>query len=181
MSTEEKIHNTALSLFISQGFAVVSMSMIAKQAGVNKATIYHYYSSKQELYNTIFAKSLDTFLSHCKVKSSSPTLDKLKQYITNLVQIDINVLKMIARQQIEGKENLNSTNYKNLNTIKSSFETIYKEGIISGAFRMLDPYIIFEILFGSVTQYRFSASCLIRNELIFIEELNSFILSYAHQ
>lgn len=179
MTTEDKILNTALLLFISHGYEVVSMSHIAKEASINKATIYHYFKSKEELYNQVFESTLKTFFTHVKVPSSTPPLEKLKQYITKLVQIDINVLKMIARQQIEGTNNLNDTNFKNLNTIKNSFEIIYKEGIISGAFRMLDPYLLFEILFGAVTQYRFSASSLIRNDLILIEELNSFIVSYA--
>lgn len=45
----------AESLFTAQGYGAVSMDSIAKAAGVSKATLYAYFSSKDRLFATIIA------------------------------------------------------------------------------------------------------------------------------
>nr|WP_281496145.1 TetR/AcrR family transcriptional regulator [Marivita sp. S6314] len=49
----------AARVFADQGFARASMSQVAKDCGISKANIYHYYSSKDALLFDI----LDTYLS----------------------------------------------------------------------------------------------------------------------
>ncbi|TPW28791.1 TetR/AcrR family transcriptional regulator [Martelella alba] len=49
---EEKRHNlllTAAHVFAVQGMEKASMSQIAREAGVSKSLLYHYYPSKEEL------------------------------------------------------------------------------------------------------------------------------------
>ena len=49
----------AARVFAEQGYARASMSQVAKECGISKANIYHYYSSKDALLFDI----LDTYLS----------------------------------------------------------------------------------------------------------------------
>ncbi|MDU9005534.1 TetR/AcrR family transcriptional regulator [Sedimentitalea todarodis] len=49
----------AARVFAEQGFARASMSQVAKDCGISKANIYHYYSSKDALLFDI----LDSYLS----------------------------------------------------------------------------------------------------------------------
>jgi AcrR family transcriptional regulator len=58
---EKRAHilKIAARVFADQGFARASMAQVAKDCGISKANIYHYYSSKDALLFDI----LDTYLS----------------------------------------------------------------------------------------------------------------------
>ena len=46
----DAILNAALKEFVSQGFDNASTNVIAKEAGISKALMFHYVNSKQELF-----------------------------------------------------------------------------------------------------------------------------------
>ncbi|WP_176083691.1 TetR/AcrR family transcriptional regulator [Martelella sp. HB161492] len=59
---EEKRHNlllTAAHVFAVQGMEKASMSQIAREAGVSKSLLYHYYPSKEELIFAIIHTHLE--------------------------------------------------------------------------------------------------------------------------
>jgi len=51
--TPDRILNAASELIAELGYAGVSMRQIARKAGCNEATIYHYYAGKKELMTAI--------------------------------------------------------------------------------------------------------------------------------
>lgn len=53
ISKKQQILNESLALFATHGFAHVSISMIAKQAGVTKSLIFHHYENKEQLWETV--------------------------------------------------------------------------------------------------------------------------------
>jgi len=54
MNTKDQIVQTALKLFLSRGFKGTSMNDIAKQVGITKPAIYHYFDNKDKLIEAIF-------------------------------------------------------------------------------------------------------------------------------
>ena len=58
MTNEEKIINTAEKLFLEKGLNNVETSELAKLSGVNRTSIYRYYSSKIEMAFPIMQKYL---------------------------------------------------------------------------------------------------------------------------
>jgi AcrR family transcriptional regulator len=46
----DEIALSALELFLEKGFAGTSMSAVAKAVGVRKASLYHHFASKEELF-----------------------------------------------------------------------------------------------------------------------------------
>ncbi len=54
----EQILKKAASVFADQGFDRASMTLLAKECGISKANIYHYYDSKDAILYDI----LETYL-----------------------------------------------------------------------------------------------------------------------
>lgn len=50
----QAILDTALALFVSQGFHGTSTASIAKQAGVATGTLFHHFPSKEALMESLF-------------------------------------------------------------------------------------------------------------------------------
>ena len=53
LDRQSKIYRKALDLFIGRGYHGTSMSMISKALGMSKANLYHYCSSKENLFYKI--------------------------------------------------------------------------------------------------------------------------------
>lgn len=58
-----QILQAAQKLFAAQGFEGTSVGAIAKLAGVNKATIYYYFESKQAILESIIEQFMEAFTS----------------------------------------------------------------------------------------------------------------------
>jgi AcrR family transcriptional regulator len=54
--TRNRILDVAEHLFSEKGFDAASIDMIAKSAGINKATIYYHFKDKQDIINSLFDK-----------------------------------------------------------------------------------------------------------------------------
>lgn len=61
-NTKDKILNVAEALFAEKGFDGTSMGEIAKQVGINKASIYYYFESKDKLLEEILKNSTIGFI-----------------------------------------------------------------------------------------------------------------------
>jgi AcrR family transcriptional regulator len=60
---ERLILDTAERLFSEKGFAMTSTVEIAKLAGCNQALVHYYFRSKENLFQTIFAKKIRLVIS----------------------------------------------------------------------------------------------------------------------
>ncbi len=52
--TKEKILQTAISIFREKGKDGAKMQEIADGAGINKAMLHYYFSSKDQLFQEVF-------------------------------------------------------------------------------------------------------------------------------
>ena len=59
ITSRERILAAAWSLFASEGYAEVSMQQIADAAKVNKATLYHHFEDKEQLFIAVLAADFD--------------------------------------------------------------------------------------------------------------------------
>lgn len=50
------IVQSALNLFLEQGYAATNMDTVASSAGVTKQTVYRYYPSKEKLFTAVMEK-----------------------------------------------------------------------------------------------------------------------------
>jgi len=60
----ERILQEAAILFGRSGFAAASLSDLAEEAGISKAGIYHYFKTKQDVYDAIIVETLQRLFDH---------------------------------------------------------------------------------------------------------------------
>ncbi len=60
---EQVILDAATELFLERGFDSTSTTDIAKKAGCNQALVHYYFRTKENLFQGIFKKNIETFLS----------------------------------------------------------------------------------------------------------------------
>lgn len=182
LDTKTEIFTNAKNLFASKGYHATSMSMIAKACDKNKATLYHYYKSKEILYNEILAQ----FLLALQANIGRRTLplpearDQIRAYIAVLVEQDSDILRMINRQVLDGYDGVSSANMTALKNIQKSFYAIFKLGIGNGEFQMMSPETIYHMIFGACSHYVIDKSLADNGEdksdKRFIDELFSIII-----
>lgn len=101
-STKEHILKVSFGLFLQKSFKEVTMKDIVDATGISKGAIYHYFSSKEELFKevveTFFLKSQDAFFGNV------PN-DNLKAFINAYLQ---NAVDLIG--ELKKNFGLNSSN-----------------------------------------------------------------------
>lgn len=78
LRSEEKILDTALELFATNGYKNTSISEIAKKAEISKGLMYNYFESKQALLRAIISKALaegHDLVQHAMEDYASPILE----------------------------------------------------------------------------------------------------------
>jgi AcrR family transcriptional regulator len=53
LNTKESIVKTALELFLQDGFERTSLNRLAREVGISKPAIYHYFRNKDELFHEV--------------------------------------------------------------------------------------------------------------------------------
>jgi AcrR family transcriptional regulator len=59
MDKREIILQAAKNAFAEKGFSAVGIREIAKEAGLNSATLYHYFKNKEELYAAVLEQTFE--------------------------------------------------------------------------------------------------------------------------
>ena len=65
-TTLDSIHSAAMQEFLEKGFRTASLRNIVKMAGVTTGAFYGYYSSKEELFESLVGEQYHTFLNEYK-------------------------------------------------------------------------------------------------------------------
>jgi TetR/AcrR family transcriptional regulator len=81
VETKARILATAEKLFSTVGFDKTRVDDIAKEAGVNKALIYYYFKSKDEILDTLFTSLIDDVkLILIKSVEETPDISREDEY-----------------------------------------------------------------------------------------------------
>ncbi len=96
--TKERILTAAAAEFASKGFDGARVDDIAKRAEVNKALIYYYYKSKEELLELLFTSMSEEILASKPMTEMHTTDFTDKQSLFRLMNQFLDVLE--ARQDV---------------------------------------------------------------------------------
>jgi len=105
--TSGTILSTATALFLQYGYDAVSLSLIAKRAGVTKSLLHHYYGDKQGLWKAVkdasvasYAEQQRTLFSANPDNPSKDIASSIAAYFTFL-QEHPEVARMFALESFE--------------------------------------------------------------------------------
>jgi len=73
----EQLLDTAAALFAEKPYEDVFVEDIAARAGVSRATLYHYFPSKRDLYVAIFKRASSRFLARVSPDPRLPLAEQL--------------------------------------------------------------------------------------------------------
>lgn len=75
VTTPDRILEKATQLFMENGYAGTSMSMVAKTAGIQKASLYHHFESKEALLFACFQDGYAQTVSRMKSVANDDDLN----------------------------------------------------------------------------------------------------------
>jgi len=109
-STQDRIRQAAIELFATWGYAGTSISDIAQEAGISKAGLYNYYTSKGELLLQLLEQSFKAWVaaSRHKLRDPGSCHDRLWEHFRSAIQFarehpaEVAVIR-VAATQIDGE------------------------------------------------------------------------------
>ncbi len=106
--TRNKILKIAKRLFSTKGFAGASMDEIAEKVRIKKASLYHYFGSKQEIYNELIDQAMNEISKIFQISFSSGNLIKdsenFLRRIMEFIATDREYIRILIREILD--ENL---------------------------------------------------------------------------
>lgn len=80
--TKDNIRVAALRLFLLRGYRNVSLVDVAKEIGITKGGIYHYFSSKEELFHSVICYLFDYFgVKYAEVLDKENSFRKILEFM----------------------------------------------------------------------------------------------------
>jgi AcrR family transcriptional regulator len=148
---QEQILLAAGRVFHRLGFQATSLSDIAAEAGLDRASLYYYYGSKEELFHDVARRAVVSVIEAADAVASSEVLtpiDKLSQVIEMLmtsfesnypqfyvfVQEDVSKMPHAANES-EWADTVHGWNARYFNLVRS----VISDGMESGQFCAVLP------------------------------------------
>lgn len=158
LKTREKIIKVATKLFAKYGFAGTSMDEISEKVGIKKASLYHHFPSKQDIYFVLIDKVLTeildifqiSFTSDDIIKDSEQFFKKIMDYISN----NQDYVKILIREILDENVPVRQLSQEYVPKLLNFGERILEEGVKKGVFREgIDPLQLSITLTGAVLIY----------------------------
>jgi AcrR family transcriptional regulator len=112
--TRDRVLQTALDLFIEQGYETTSLREIAERVGVTKAALYYHFASKEEIFRTLMHpliemqdRAMNAIREHPTLKEWSTGLSALVDWLLpqrrlfELFENNQNAVRTLAAQMLE--------------------------------------------------------------------------------
>jgi len=147
-----------LDEFAELGFDGARVDRIAARSGLNKAMIYYYFKSKENLYETI-VKNIASIIQSSIIELASNVdgepLDKfyllIERYIDIVSVIDRRYLRIMMRELASGGSFFKKIVLPTVIVpVMTLVESIFKAEIASGRIRELNPYLTQIQIIGSI-------------------------------
>jgi AcrR family transcriptional regulator len=147
--SRNRILKAACKLFVDKGFAGTSLGDIAKKINVNQSLIYHYFSSKEELWQSVKTQLLSGYIEASR--SSFEDTKGLRFFLENYLRKGFDyfrrhpeVVRILSWQSLEGSsEKTASIEMFDQELLMNAFVKLQRDGEIRAD---IDPLILILML-----------------------------------
>ena len=139
--TRRRILQAAIRLFAKHGFHAVSVDQIVGQARVNKRMVYHYFGSKDALFETALSevyKRIEEIEFHAVERGRSPRekLSRLLESYFEFLDREPEFTRLLQWENLEKGRHLTKENHLlTKNPFLERFRAIVQDGVATGEFR----------------------------------------------
>src|ERR1044071_2486401 len=161
--TRDTILEAAAQVFRQKGFHGASMQDIAKAVNLQKPSLYHHVSSKQEILFELLDRALELLLERISpiATQTIPADERLRQMIREYLQIlaentDLSAVLLFEHRSLEGKQH--ARHVPNRDKFEALWRNVLADGVRSRKFVCEDVSVatraILGILNWTITWYR---------------------------
>jgi AcrR family transcriptional regulator len=139
--TRRRILQAAIRLFAKHGFHAVSVDQIVGQARVNKRMVYHYFGSKDALFEAALSevyKRIEETEFHAVERGRSPRekLSRLLESYFEFLDEEPEFTRLLQWENLEKGRHLTKENHLlTKNPFLERFRAIVQDGVATGEFR----------------------------------------------
>ncbi|MGC9529776.1 MAG: TetR/AcrR family transcriptional regulator [Candidatus Bipolaricaulaceae bacterium] len=166
-SLEDRIMDAAARLFAGQGFHAAGMRAVARAAGVSIGAIYHYFSSKEEVYFAILRRELER--RRAAVETLRARDPSAEQAIRHVVRLHFDLLReggesvrLMSRAWLPASAALRERAQALYQEFAAYVADLLAEGMAAGKLRRCPPLVTAYALLGMAEAV--TARCLAGDE-----------------
>jgi TetR/AcrR family transcriptional regulator, fatty acid metabolism regulator protein len=152
------ILDAAVRVFARQGFHTCRVSDIADEAGVAYGLVYHYFSSKEEILDTLFLERWDIMLAAIadadrSERSAREKLYAVAAFIIDSYRHDPELMKVIIVEVTRAANTFGLTHLAKIREAYAGIAAIVSSAQSDGIFRAeITPEFAAQAFYGSVEQ-----------------------------
>jgi TetR/AcrR family transcriptional regulator, fatty acid metabolism regulator protein len=152
------ILDAAVRVFARQGFHTCRVSDIADEAGVAYGLVYHYFSSKEEILDTLFLERWDVMLAAIaeadrSERSAREKLYAVAAFIIDSYRHDPELMKVIIVEVTRAANTFGLTHLAKIREAYAGIAAIVSSAQSDGVFRAeITPEFAAQAFYGSVEQ-----------------------------
>jgi AcrR family transcriptional regulator len=161
--TRDDILDAAAQVFRQKGFHGASMSAIAEAVNLQKASLYHHVTSKQEILLALLDRALGMLTEHISVITSQsiPADQKLRQmiraYLSGLAEnADLTTVLLFEHRSLDKKSHVKHVPQRD--KFEKLWRNVIDDGVRTGIFSCSDSGVAVRALMGvmnwTLTWYR---------------------------
>ncbi len=151
--TRDDILEAAAQIFRQKGYHATSMADIAQAVNLQKASLYHHVSSKQEILLALLDRALDILIARLEQVLAEPRspADKLRQAVRSYVDIlvehrDLATVLLIEFRALD--DALRQTHVPRRDAFEALWRDLIREGVRSGEFVPTDVSLAVKGILG---------------------------------
>ncbi len=151
---QAEIMQAAISLFQQKGYHATSMQDIADAVGLQKGSLYHYISGKEDLLVVIMHDALGQYNARlAAVKGLDlPVRQRLEMAVRHHLQgiaENLGMLTIFLRESYALRPEQQEQITRESDRYNRMFEELFAEGVASGEVRALDPKLATRTVLGA--------------------------------
>ena len=183
---KKEIMDTAAQFFLTKGYEETSVNAIVEHLNIAKGTFYHYFKSKEEILGAILEDYLEQFAQQIRrivSKKEMNANEKMQYVLKNIISGNQEPKHLTNHIEDNKSAKLHQMmEEKFYEKFKPIIVDILKQGIEEGAFDIMYPEEITEILLMGIRSYmhihlpNFKDMDYVKKKLSALEELFKKVL-----